>query len=75
MLPNYGGPCFNHQLAQLKQLHIRGTDGKLVPPWKLYEALKPGTFILADISLHCYVYNKKTRAEDGKVRPIPTCAT
>ena len=54
-----------HQLAQLKQLDIRGSDKKLIPPWKLYDALKPGMLILTDVSLHCYVYNKKTKVEDG----------
>lgn len=39
---------------------------KLIPPWKLYDALKPGTIILADISLHCYIYPKKTPNEDGR---------
>jgi hypothetical protein len=30
------------------------------------DTLKPGTLILADISLHCYVYLKKTPNEDGR---------
>src|ERR1700685_166313 len=65
MPSDYDRPCFNHQLAQLKQLNIHRLDKKLVPLWKLYDALKPGTLILANISLHCYVYNKKTKAKDG----------
>jgi len=33
---------------------------------KLYEALKPGTIILADVSLHCYIYPQKDPNEDGR---------
>ena len=52
--------CFDHQEARLKQLDIRDKEKKHIPPWKLYDALKPGTIILTDISLHCYIYPKKT---------------
>ena len=45
---------------------------RLIPPWKLYEALKPGTIILADVSLHCYIYPKKTPNEDGR-KVIGSC--
>ena len=34
---------------------------KLIPPWKLYNALKPGTIILTNILLHCYIYLKKNQ--------------
>ena len=66
LLPDYGGPCFDHREARLKQLDIHDEEKKLIPPWKLYDALKPGTIILADISLHCYIYPKKTPNEDGR---------
>jgi hypothetical protein len=66
LLPDYGGPCFDHQEARLKQLDVCQKDRKLVPPWKLYDTLKPGTVILADVSLHCYIYPKKTPNEDGR---------
>jgi len=45
LLLNYGGLCFNHQKAQLKRSGIWAKDRKLIPPWKLYEVLKPGTLI------------------------------
>ena len=65
LLPDYGGPCFNHQEARLKQLDIHDDRNRLIPPWKLYKVLKLDTLILADVSLHCYIYPKKTPNEDG----------
>jgi hypothetical protein len=45
---------------------------RLIPLWKLYEALKPDTIILADVSLHCYIYSKKTPNEDRR-KVIGSC--
>src|ERR1700692_4736019 len=56
LLHDYGGPCFSHRNAQLKRLCVRNKASDLVPPWKLCEVLKPGTLILANVSLHCCVY-------------------
>jgi len=61
LLPNYGGACFKHQKSKLKQLNVRDTSNDLVPPWELYTALKPGTLILADVTLHCYVFDEPER--------------
>ena len=66
LLSDYRGPYFDHREARLKQLDIRDEEKKLIAPWKLYDALKPGTMILADISLHCYIYPKKNQNEDGR---------
>ena len=66
LIPDYGGPCFDHHHAQLKQLNIKDVDGKLVPPWKLYELLKPGTLIIANVTLHCFVFPEGERGR--KVR-------
>jgi len=61
LLSDYGGPCFQHQKALLKQLDVRNTIGNLIPPWGLYDALRPGTLILATVTLHCYVFNDTDR--------------
>jgi len=60
LLSDYGGPCFNHELAQLKQLNIRNEDNDLIAPWDLYNALKPGTLVLVDVTLHCFVNENRS---------------
>ena len=66
LLSDYGGPYFDHREARLKQLDIRDEEKKLIAPWKLYDSLESGAMILADISLHCYIYSKKKQNEDGR---------
>jgi hypothetical protein len=55
LLCDYGGPYFNHVKAKLVQLDVRDVANNLIPPWKFYDALKPGTLVLALVSLHCFV--------------------
>ncbi|KAJ7606485.1 hypothetical protein DFH06DRAFT_1348024 [Mycena polygramma] len=55
LLPDYGGPYFNHVKSKLVQLDVRNINNDLIPPWKFYDALKPGTLVLALVSLHCFV--------------------
>ncbi|KAJ7754887.1 hypothetical protein B0H16DRAFT_1316030 [Mycena metata] len=54
VLPDYGGSYFNHSKAKLVQLDVRDTKNNLIPPWKFYEALRPGTLVLCLVSLHCF---------------------
>ncbi|KAJ7042848.1 hypothetical protein C8F04DRAFT_915583, partial [Mycena alexandri] len=54
ILPDYGGSYFNHSKAKLVQLDVRDTKNELIPPWKFYEALRPGTLVLCLVSLHCF---------------------
>ncbi|KAJ7153781.1 hypothetical protein C8R46DRAFT_1228070 [Mycena filopes] len=54
LLPDFGGSYFNLVKAKLVQHDIRDLDNALIPPWKMYDALKPGTLILALCSLHCF---------------------
>ncbi|KAJ7018101.1 hypothetical protein C8F04DRAFT_977888, partial [Mycena alexandri] len=54
LLCDYGGAYFNHVKAKLVQLDIRDMDKELIPPWKIYQELKPGTLVLALCSLHCF---------------------
>ncbi|KAJ7017249.1 hypothetical protein C8F04DRAFT_963517 [Mycena alexandri] len=53
MLPDYGGSYFNHLKAKLLQL-----DNQLIPPWKFYEVLRPGTLVLCLVSLHCFTASR-----------------
>ncbi|KAJ6473623.1 hypothetical protein C8R47DRAFT_987327 [Mycena vitilis] len=62
LLPDYGGPYFNHTKAKLVQQDIRDVQNNLIPPWKIYDALRPGTLVLLLVSLHCFLMND----ENGK---------
>ncbi|KAJ6451380.1 hypothetical protein C8R47DRAFT_998517 [Mycena vitilis] len=64
LLPDYGGAYFAHKKAKLVQLDVRDKSNALIPPWKFYDALKPGTLVLALVSLHCFVMTD----EHGKER-------
>lgn len=67
MNSDYGGPYFRHVVNKLVQLDVRGIDGNLIPPWELYKALRPGTLILANCSLHCFVMKAGASDRDRKV--------
>ncbi|KAJ7699759.1 hypothetical protein B0H16DRAFT_1749280 [Mycena metata] len=54
ILPDYGGSYFNHTKAKLVQLDVRDIKNELIPPWKFYDALRPGTLVLCLVSLHCF---------------------
>ncbi|KAJ6476676.1 hypothetical protein C8R47DRAFT_1075544 [Mycena vitilis] len=69
LLPDYGGPFFNHVRSKLVQLDVRDVNNDLIPPWKFYEALKPGTLVLALVSLHCFVMTD-TSGKERKERKI-----
>ncbi|KAJ7601313.1 hypothetical protein DFH06DRAFT_1353404 [Mycena polygramma] len=63
VLPDYGGSFFNHNKAKLVQHDIRDVQNNLIPPWKLYEALRPGTLVLLLVSLHCFLMSDETGKE------------
>lgn len=64
VLPDYGGSYFNHVKSKLVQLDVRDKNNQLIPPWKFYEALRPGTLVLCLVSLHCFIMSD----EGGKVQ-------
>ncbi|KAL0957606.1 hypothetical protein HGRIS_001390 [Hohenbuehelia grisea] len=45
--------------SRLVQRDVRDVDGSLIPPWKDYEAFRPGTLVLVEATLHCF------RMKDG----------
>ncbi|KAJ7663749.1 hypothetical protein DFH06DRAFT_986320, partial [Mycena polygramma] len=69
LLQDYGGSYFNHIKSKLVQLDVRDTQNNLIPPWKFYDALKPGTLVLALVSLHCFTMNDES-GKEAKQRKI-----
>lgn len=59
LLPDHQGPYFKHVNAKLIQLDIRDIDSNLIPPWDTYDVLRPGTVVLINITLHCWVIKDK----------------
>ncbi|TFK59636.1 hypothetical protein BDN72DRAFT_780458 [Pluteus cervinus] len=55
ILPDYKGDLFKHRRAKLVQHDVRDEEGRLVPPWEIYSALRPGTVVLIMVTLHCYI--------------------
>lgn len=73
MLYDYGGSLFRHINSKLVQNEIVDADGTtLIPPWEEYEKLRPGTLVIATVSLHAYVMKVKDRDgnETGKDRRV-----
>ncbi|KAL6304627.1 hypothetical protein BKA93DRAFT_825530 [Sparassis latifolia] len=68
LLPNYGGDLFDHQKARLHQHDFRGIDDMLIPPWDWFTALRRGTLVLLNVSLHCWIYPPTNPK-------FPTCKT
>jgi hypothetical protein len=49
---NFNGPLyFQLEFALAPQLNISGHNKVLIPPWKLYNALHPGTLIMAVVQI------------------------
>ncbi|KAJ6618088.1 hypothetical protein B0H10DRAFT_1276479 [Mycena sp. CBHHK59/15] len=64
LLEDFGGPpYFRFVNGMLKQLDIRDSQNKLIAPWNNYGALRPGSLILAIISIHMYTF--KSEGNDG----------
>lgn len=57
--PDFGGSYFDLAHNKLVQLDVRDEDNNLVPAWKFYEVLRPGTLILANVSLHCFIMKER----------------
>ncbi|KAJ7070379.1 hypothetical protein B0H15DRAFT_807099 [Mycena belliarum] len=56
VLEDYGGPYFEHLNAKLLQLDIRDAENKLIPPWRQYAALRPGSLVLALVTIHIFTF-------------------
>ncbi|KAJ6627079.1 hypothetical protein B0H10DRAFT_417881 [Mycena sp. CBHHK59/15] len=69
VLEDFGGDYFSLVNAKLVQLDIRDADNKLIPPWKQYEALRPGSLIIALVSIHIFTFKDAgaDRSRDRKM--------
>ncbi|KAG6847525.1 hypothetical protein H0H93_007574 [Arthromyces matolae] len=52
---DYRGDLFKLVDDKLVQLDVRTAKNELIAPWKFYDALKPGTLILAECTLHIFL--------------------
>ncbi|KAJ7489732.1 hypothetical protein B0H11DRAFT_2278394 [Mycena galericulata] len=64
VLEDYGGEYFQHVNAKLQQLDIRDADNKLIPPWKQYAALRPGSLVLVLVTIHIYTFKDQGSDRD-----------
>ncbi|KAF8349442.1 hypothetical protein F5887DRAFT_1156523 [Amanita rubescens] len=51
LLPDFGGPAFRLVNAKLLQREIVDAEGNLIPPWEMYDKLRPGTLVLMKVQL------------------------
>jgi hypothetical protein len=68
MLPDHRGPYFQQKKSKLIQLDIRDINDQLIPPWHMYEKLRPGTLVLIQGSLICWIMKESNSNEFKKVR-------
>jgi hypothetical protein len=53
-LPDYGGPVFALKHAKLVQHDVVDNNDVLIPPWEMYSACRPGSLLIANVTLHCW---------------------
>jgi len=58
LLPDYRGAYFQLVRNKLRQLDVWSSSQppKLIPPWKFYEELRPGTLLLVKATLHVFLF-------------------
>jgi hypothetical protein len=70
VLPDYGGAFFNLINNKLRQQDVRDPDDALIAPWNMYGALRPGTLIMAEVTLHAFhITDKKETGVERRVSP------
>ncbi|KAJ4489697.1 hypothetical protein C8J55DRAFT_557589 [Lentinula edodes] len=55
LMPDFGGPLFALKKAKPVQPDWRDVDGSLIVPWKNFSLLRPGTLVVANISIRVHV--------------------
>ncbi|KAF8068633.1 hypothetical protein FPV67DRAFT_1668709 [Lyophyllum atratum] len=63
VLPDFGGPFFSIVHNKLVQQDIRDPDDQLIHPADIYSALRPGTLIMAEATLHAFLLRDNGGAE------------
>jgi hypothetical protein len=71
MLPDHRGPLFKQKKAMLIQNNICDRSGELIPPWQMFDKLRPGTLILVKATLLCWLWNDEKTGRDKKVPSLP----
>ena len=54
-MPDHRGSLFQHKHSKLIQLKTYDINFNLIPTYRLSQTLKPGTVIMANCTLHCYI--------------------
>ncbi|TEB38494.1 hypothetical protein FA13DRAFT_1786262 [Coprinellus micaceus] len=52
---DYGGPGFQLEQAKLVQRDVRDVSGRLVHPKDYFDVLRPGSLLLVNATLHCFI--------------------
>ena len=73
LLPDYGGPLYNHMSAKLVQRNIVDlATGSLVAPWDEYDKLCTGTVIIMKVLLHTYTMSLNGNTKKAGAL-LPSC--
>ena len=60
--PDYDPSMFDLKKALLAQQEVYDTDGKLISPWDVRSALRPGTLVAVEATLVVYSFCSETPA-------------
>ena len=63
--PDYGGKIFSHQYSCLRQLPVYDVESNLVPTDQLWNYLRPGTLIMLNTDLICWIYDDEKCCKVG----------
>lgn len=70
LMTGYGGNAYNQCYAGLVQPRWVDLDGDLIKPWEFHDKVRPGTLIVANISLQVFVIPQSNGPyKTKKVRP------
>src|SRR6266850_1832542 len=59
IMPDYSDMVFKFKLSKLIQQDFRCLNETLIALWEAFEDLRPGTVILANCSLHCFIWRSE----------------
>ncbi|KAJ3850139.1 hypothetical protein EV368DRAFT_66849 [Lentinula lateritia] len=68
LMPDFGGQLFALNRAKLVQPDWRDVNGNLITPWSNHTSLRPGTLVVANISIRTFIVrSNNSRNPDRKV--------
>ncbi|KAH7871981.1 uncharacterized protein C8R40DRAFT_1174053 [Lentinula edodes] len=68
LMPDSGGRLFALKKAKLVQPDWRDISGSLITPWSNYASLRPGTLIIANVSIRTFIVRgKASRKPERKI--------